>query len=253
MNPILPTEETIEYEDRLYLNPQIGLDESNQFIENLRETQDNNITQIQNQTHRLGTDVPSSLSGLTGPGSYFTSRYATPQNSSTLQNLRTAAQATALNQVLANEQAMWKKRYDDAYRAYQKRSWDNSKTTNPSTEEPDNIDTEETTTEVSSVSTDQIALSIYMKKFSEYIAQGFSAEEAEARAKKDMGIPSEKIVDSSQIERKKSGIGNDSTFIYTLPNGHTVSVDESRYDLIQDGSKYMLRDKTTGETYPVGG
>ena len=110
MNPILPTEETIEYEDRLYLNPQIGLDESNQFIENLRETQDNNIAQTQTQTQRLGTDVPSSLGGLTGPGSYFTSRYATPQNSSTLQNLRTAAQATALNQVLANEQAMWKKR-----------------------------------------------------------------------------------------------------------------------------------------------
>ena len=123
MNPILPTEETIDYEDRLYLNPQIGLDESNQFIENLRETQDNNIAQIQTQTQRLGTDVPSSLGGLTGPGSYFTSRYATPQNLSTLQNLRTAAQATALNQVLENEEAMWKKRYQEAYRNYQSRAW----------------------------------------------------------------------------------------------------------------------------------
>ena len=68
----------------------------------------------------LGTDVPSNLGGLTGAESYFTSRYQTPQTISTVANLRATAQAAALNQVLANEQEMWKKRYNDAYRAYQK-------------------------------------------------------------------------------------------------------------------------------------
>lgn len=53
---------------------------------------------------------------------YFTSRYQTPQTNSAVANLRATAQAAALNQVLSNEQEMWKKRYNDAYRDYQKRA-----------------------------------------------------------------------------------------------------------------------------------
>jgi hypothetical protein len=70
----------------------------------------------------LGTDVPSVIGGLTGGNSYFTSRYQTPQTNAAVSNLRAAAQAQALNEVLANEQAIWKKRYQDAYRAAQRRS-----------------------------------------------------------------------------------------------------------------------------------
>ena len=126
MNSIIPENEYTEFEDRLYVNPQTGVDETNTFIEKLRETQAANNAQIAQQTQALGTEVPSSLGGLTGADSYFTSRYQTPQTASVVANLRATAQAAALNEALANEQAMWKKRYNDAYKAYQKSIYDKS-------------------------------------------------------------------------------------------------------------------------------
>lgn len=119
---MLNDNEYTEFENRKYLNPQIMVDESNAFIDNLRNTQQANNQQIRNQTYNLGTQVPSNLGGLVGGESYFTSRYQTPQTNSAVANLRAIAQANALNQALANEQEMWKKRYNDAYRAYQKRA-----------------------------------------------------------------------------------------------------------------------------------
>lgn len=121
MNTILPTDEMTEFENRVYLNPQVGLDESSAFIDNLRTSQGQQNQEIFQQTENLGTDISSNLGGLTGGEGYFTSRFQTPQTSSAVSNLRAAAQATALNQVLANEQAKWQKRYNDAYRAYQQR------------------------------------------------------------------------------------------------------------------------------------
>ena len=118
---LLPENEVKEVESRLYLNPQVGIDETNTFIDKFRDTQRGNNQEIATQTQMLGTDVPSNLGGLTGAGNYFTSRYQTPQTNAVIQNLRAAAQATALNEALANEQALWKKRYNDAYKAYQKR------------------------------------------------------------------------------------------------------------------------------------
>ena len=122
MDNLLPENEYKEFEGRAYLNPQVMVDESNTFIDNLRSSQGQQNQEIFTDTQRLGTDVPSNLGGLTGAGSYFTSRYQTPQTASNIANLRATAQASALNQVLANEEAMWKKRYNDAYRSYQKRS-----------------------------------------------------------------------------------------------------------------------------------
>lgn len=124
MESILPTTDYKEVDGRQYLNPQVALNESNQFIENLRSTQDQQNEQITTDTRMLGTDVPTNLGGLTGADSYFTSRYQTPQTVANVNNLRATAQAAALNQVLENEQAIWKKKYQDAYRAYQKRNWD---------------------------------------------------------------------------------------------------------------------------------
>lgn len=119
---MLPGNEYSEIESRYYLNPQIALDESNNFIENLRSAQQQNTAQIARDTEQLGTAVSSNLGGLGGGTDYWTARYSTPQTSSAVSNLRAAAQATALNQVLANEQAKWQKRYNDAYRAYQQRA-----------------------------------------------------------------------------------------------------------------------------------
>ena len=126
---ILDDNEFTEVEGRYYVNPQVGLDESNAFIDNLRSTQQANNQQIQTDTYNLGTEVPSNLGGLTSPSgdaglSYFTSRYQTPQTNAAVANLRAVAQANALNQALQNEQEIWKKRYNDAYRRYQKSVYD---------------------------------------------------------------------------------------------------------------------------------
>lgn len=126
MESILPTNEYTEVEGRVYTNPQIGLDESNTFIDNLRASQGRQNQEIFTDTQRLGTDISTNLGGLTGANSYFTSRYQTPQTNSAVANLRATAQAQALNEVLANEQAIWKKRYQDAYRSAQRRAYNRS-------------------------------------------------------------------------------------------------------------------------------
>lgn len=125
---MLNENEYTEIEGRLYPNPQVSLDENLGFIDNLRATQAQQNQQITDQTRMLGTDVPTNLGGLTGGESYFTSRYSTPQTNAAVANLRATAQAAALNQALENEQAKWKKRYQDAYNAYQKRAYDASQT-----------------------------------------------------------------------------------------------------------------------------
>lgn len=202
MYDILNTDEFVEVDGRRYANPQLTIDESNQFIDNLRSTQQANNQEIQTQTYNLGTAVPSNLGGLTSPVtngnggaglSYFTSRYQTPQTNATVANLRATAQAAALSQALQNEQEMWKKRYQDAYRKYQKSAYD--KSNQPTTQNPqtsNDITTEDTTKEVVDITTDPIARSIYFRKLDEYRAQGLSTEEAEARVKEDMGLNGQK-------------------------------------------------------------
>lgn len=123
MAQILPETEVTEFEGRTYVNPQAALGESGTFIDNLRQTQQANTQQITQDTYNLGTAVPSNLGGLMGGEGYWTSRYQTPQTNATVANLRSAAQAKALNDVLANEQAIWKNRYQQAYRNYQKRAY----------------------------------------------------------------------------------------------------------------------------------
>lgn len=141
MAQILPETEVTEVEGRTYVNPQIALGESDTFIDNLRQTQQANTQQIAQDTYDLGTAVPSNLGGLMGGEGYWTSRYQTPQTNATVANLRAAAQAKALNDVLANEQAIWKNRYQQAYRNYQKRQYDKANT--PKTQNPGTTDSSE--------------------------------------------------------------------------------------------------------------
>lgn len=122
MANILPENETFTFEDREYINPQVSLDEQNAFIDNYRQTQQQNNNEIIQQARNLGTEVPSNLGGLVGGEGYWTSRIQTPQTNAMVSQLRAANQAQALTKVLENEQAIWKKRYQDAYRNYQKRS-----------------------------------------------------------------------------------------------------------------------------------
>lgn len=138
MAQILPETEVTEVEGRTYVNPQVAVGESDTFIDNLRQTQQANTQQIAQNTYDLGTAVPSNLGGLMGGEGYWTSRYQTPQTNAAVANLRAAAQAKALNDVLANEQAIWKNRYQQAYRNYQKRQYDKANT--PKTQDPDTTD-----------------------------------------------------------------------------------------------------------------
>lgn len=127
MDNLLPKNEYKEVEGRYYADPNVALNESNQFIDNLRNVQNQQNQEIAQQTYNLGTDIESVKGGLgtntTNDLSYFTSRYQVPQTTSAVANLRTAAQAAALNQVLSDEQEMWKNRYQNAYRNYQKRQY----------------------------------------------------------------------------------------------------------------------------------
>ena len=126
MDNLLPSNEYTEFEGRAYINPNLAVDETSSFIDNYRNTQNQNTQQINTQVQKLGTDVPTNIGGLTGAGSYFTSRYQKPQTASVVANLKTIAQAKALNDVLANEQAIWRKRYQDAYKKYQKSAYNKS-------------------------------------------------------------------------------------------------------------------------------
>lgn len=155
MDNIIPTNEYTEVEGRVYANPQVSLDRSNAFIDNLRATQAQQNQQITTDTQRLGTDVPTNLGGLTGGEGYFTSRYQTPQTNSAVNQLRSAALLAAANQAMQNEVDIWKKRQQDAYRAYQKRQYDASKTTGGNGNGGLDVDTNADTQETVEVSTYQ--------------------------------------------------------------------------------------------------
>jgi len=114
---ILPETETTKIEDRVYVNPEVSLNEQTSFIDNLRANQGQRNAEINQQTYNLGTSVPSNLGGLTGGEGYFTARYQTPQTNSLANDLRAVAQASALNQILENEQTKWKNRYNKARNA----------------------------------------------------------------------------------------------------------------------------------------
>lgn len=100
--------------DRWYVDPQVSLDEQNAFINNLRNSQAQANAQVEQQTRILGAQVPSHLGGLIGGGSYFKSRYQTPQTNQTIAQLRAVNQQQALQQALNNDLAKAKKAYRDA-------------------------------------------------------------------------------------------------------------------------------------------
>jgi hypothetical protein len=141
---------SFEQDDRRYINPQTALDESNAFIENLRNVQQQGTEEIAQDTYNLGTQVPSNLGGLVGSEGYFRSRYQTPQTNAIVSDLRAAAQAQALNEAMNNELAIAKQRYNNAYKAAQRRARSRSgggivapTSTVPDTGFPDNVTEED--------------------------------------------------------------------------------------------------------------
>lgn len=120
-NESMNENEVINFEDRAYLSPQVGLDETNTFIDNLRNIQAQDTARINQDTYALGTQVPSSKGGLSGSEASFAERYQKPQTEQMIADLRTTAQTNALNQALENALAQYKERYNQAYRAAKKR------------------------------------------------------------------------------------------------------------------------------------
>lgn len=126
-------------EDRQYINPEIGLSESQTFIDNLRAAQEAENAKIASDTHALGTDVPSRMGGLGGSEGTFVERYQTPRVNKMISDLRAVAQAQAMNERLSNVLAQEKERYNRAYKANQARmrAAQNTPVSTPGTSQPD--------------------------------------------------------------------------------------------------------------------
>lgn len=251
-NNLLPSDEFIEYEGQFYTNPQKGLEESNTFIDNLRNVQNANNAEINAQTRNLGTAVPSNLGGLIGGEGFWTSRYQTPQTNAVAANLKSAAQYNALMESLQNQTNAWKQRYNNAYRDARKRANtpQGGGGGDPFGTNPENIEQTTTTQEIGDIQTEGIAKSIYRNRFNEYIKQGMTAQEAEIMAKQSLGLaPSTQ----QNLNRVKSTIGGSNAYVYTLPNGNTVLVNEDKYKLVNAGDQYFLQDLNTKSLTRVGG
>lgn len=122
--------ETYEFEDRKYVNPTVSRDEQLAFVDNLRNTHNAEMQKIVQDTHNLGTDVPSNLGGLNGATGVWGQQYVEPRVNSMISGLKATARAEALSEVLSNYQNQMQKRYKDAYRAAQKRENDKSNSSN---------------------------------------------------------------------------------------------------------------------------
>lgn len=114
--------ETYELKDRTYIEPTVSRDEQLNFVNNLRATQQADLSKINRDTHALGTNVTSNLGGLGGAEGVFNRRYVAPQTNSLVSELKSKAQATALNTALNNLQAQYQNEYNQAYRSYNKRN-----------------------------------------------------------------------------------------------------------------------------------
>lgn len=126
MNP----SEYYEFEDRAYINPTLSRDEQLGFVNTLRDTVGKDTAQINTQTQRLGTNISPNFGGLTGSNSYFKQRYQTAPIESQMKTLKAAAQSKALNDLMTNYQNQAANRYNQAYRAYNKRANNNNTNTN---------------------------------------------------------------------------------------------------------------------------
>lgn len=114
--------EYYEYEDKAYISPTLSRDEQLGFVDALRDTVDRDTAQVNAQTQALGTNVSPNLGGLLGSSGYFAQRYQTAPIETQVSNLKAAAQAKALSDLMTNYQAQAANRYNQAYRSYNRRT-----------------------------------------------------------------------------------------------------------------------------------
>lgn len=111
-------DETITFEDRLYVNPEVSMAEQDQFIDKFRNIQAQNQAQINRDTYNLGTPVSSNLGGLTGAEGLWNTQYQRPQVNAAIENLRQVNMQQALNTAMGNQQNVMAERLNQAKRAY---------------------------------------------------------------------------------------------------------------------------------------
>lgn len=117
----MDSSEFYNFEDQAYINPKLSSGEQMAFIDKFRDIQNQNNQQIATDTYNLGKALPSNLGGLGGGESYFNARYQNDQVDDMVANLKTAAQAQELNDVMSNYQNQLKRRYSNAQRSYNRR------------------------------------------------------------------------------------------------------------------------------------
>lgn len=183
---MIPENETYSFEDKIYQLPEVSRDEQLRAADAVRANQQATNQEIRTQTEQLGTDVPSIQGGLIGPESYFTARYQTPQTNAVVSQLRSAAQASALNQALSNLQAQWQDRYQKAYRNYQKRS--GSGTTSDPTDKSVTGDVLEEATDGTTAQPDEIMRRIERRKQEEENARKAQEHIEEVQAKTEQAL-----------------------------------------------------------------
>lgn len=110
--------ETITFEDRLYVNPEVSMAEQDQFINRFRNLQAQNQAQINKDTYNLGTPVPSNQGGLIGAEGRWNTQYQRPQVNAAIENLRQVNIQQALNTAMQNQQSAMANRLNQAKRAY---------------------------------------------------------------------------------------------------------------------------------------
>lgn len=125
-NETMNENEYLKVNDRYYVNPQLAVDESEQFLNKLKTAQAEGNAQIAQETHNLGTDVPSSMGGLSGTG-VWQQRYQAKPVDAMVANLKATTQAKALTDTLTNLLGQKQQEYKQAYRDAYKKA--NTKTT----------------------------------------------------------------------------------------------------------------------------
>ncbi len=182
--------------------------------------------------------------------------------------MRAAAQADALNKALSNEQAMWKKRYNDAYRNYQKRAWDNQnaatgggsgdQTTEGEykTEDP----YEATIVGVTPGVADGYTVGNFDTETGDVLGYTGVPYGEEGKTNRTYYLNSYDPAGASIVKRARkegdmteSGSRSGTIRVWKLPNGTTTNVDATYYTVVKDrGGNYYAKNRSTGALTPIG-
>lgn len=112
------TDEYTEFQNRYYVNPEVSMDEQNQFIDKFRDLQNADQVQINRDTYNLGTPTSSNKGGLVGAEGMWDVQYRRPAVNQAIENLRQVNMQQALNMSMANQQNVMANRVQQAQRNY---------------------------------------------------------------------------------------------------------------------------------------